>query len=185
MSKTRREPIILRRLCPADRPLLRRWLQDPAVRDAIEDETIDVSRLRETLALFESSDPFRDGGLGLLVERGGEPLGLIHFVWINWISRNAELIVFVGPSTLRRSLTAIAVVEKVGHAAFRSLNLHKVYAFVYGTNPHALALFKRLLKEEACLRSYVKSPQGYSDVHFFSMLASEYFAATARTKGRF
>ena len=185
MAERVREQIILRRLGPADRPVLRRWLRDPVVRAAIEDETITSSRMRQTVALFESSDPFRDGGVGLLVERAGNPIGLIHFVWINWISRNAEVVIFVGPGELRNSLTALALVVNVGHAAFRDLNLHKFYAFVYGSNTAALSIFKRLCTQEACLRSYVKSQNEYENVHFFGVLAAEYELVLKRLKGRF
>ncbi len=185
MAERAREQIVLRRLGPADRPILRRWLRDPVVQAAIEDETITSSRMRETVALFESSDPFRDGSVGLLVERAGKPIGLIHFVWINWISRNAEVVIFVGPGELRNSLTALALVINVGHAAFRDLNLHKIYAFVYGSNADALSVFKRFMTEEACLRSYVKSGEEYEDVHFFGFLASEYEGGLKRLKGRF
>lgn len=178
------EKIIVRRIVPADRPILRRWLKDPDVRAAIEDEIIMLSKLEETLGLFESSDPFSDSNLGLIVEVAGRPIALIHFVWINWVSRNAEVIVFVGPEDLRRSLAAAVVVEKIGHAAFRVLNLHKVYAFVYGANKAALSVFRKLMEEEACLRSYVKSSEGYTDFHFFGLLASEYFAAMKKLKGR-
>jgi RimJ/RimL family protein N-acetyltransferase len=183
MSKLGLDKIIVRRIVATDRPVLRRWLKDPEVRAAIEDETIDLSSMAQALTLFESSDPFHDSGLGLMVEAAGRPIGLIHFVWINWVSRNAEVIVFVGPGELRRSLIAAVVVEKIGHAAFRVLNLHKIYAFVYGANAAALAVFRKLMKEEACLRAYVKSPEGYSDFHFFGLLASEYFAAVEKIKG--
>lgn len=183
MAKLGLDKIIVRRVVAADRPLLRNWLKDPVVREAIEDETIDLSDVEGALAMFESSDPFRDGGLGLLVEMSGRPIALIHFVWINWVSRNAEVIVFVGPGELRRSLAAAVVVEKIGHAAFRMLNLHKIYAFVYGNNEDALSVFRKVMKEEACMRAYVKSTQGYSDFHFFGLLASEYFDAMDGLKG--
>ena len=183
MPKLGLDKIIVRRIIPADRPVLRRWLQDPIVRAAIKDETIDFTDTAKVLTLFESSDPFQDGGLGLIVEMAGRPIGLIHFVWINWVSRNAEVIVFVGPGEMRRSLVAAVVIEKIGHTAFRILNLHKIYAFVYRANTAALAVFRKLMKEEACLRAYVKSREGYSDFHFFGLLASEYFAAMNKIKG--
>jgi len=178
---------VLRRIVPGDHAILRRWLRDPAVRAGIEDDSIDFTRMQETLALFETSDPYRDGGLGLLVERRGQPIGLIHFIWINWISRNAEAVVFVGPGEMRGSLAAAAVVEKVGYAAFRMLNLHKIYAFIYGHNSTSLSVFKRVMKEEACLRAYIKpeSPGRHEDVHFFGMLAEEYHAKMQLMKGRF
>ena len=97
MSKLGLDKIIVRRILPEDRPVLRHWLNDPKVRQAIEDETIDLSRIPETIALFESSDPFRDGALGLVVEARGRLIGLIYFACLNWINRNAEVIVLVGP----------------------------------------------------------------------------------------
>lgn len=184
MSKLGLDRIIVRRIVPGDRPVLRHWLNDPDVRRAIEDETIDFSRMPETMAMFESGDPFRDGALGLIVEAMGRPIGLIHFAWLNWINRNAEVIVVVGPGELRHSLGAAVVVERIGHVAFRVLNLHKIYAFVYGSNRAALAVFRKLMKEEACLHNYVKAPQGYGDFHFFGLLAAEYFSAMEKIKGR-
>jgi RimJ/RimL family protein N-acetyltransferase len=183
VSKPGLDKIIVRRIVPQDRPMLRHWLNDPNVRKAIEDETIDFSKMPETMALFESSDPFCDGALGLIVEAKGSPIGLIHFAWLNWINRNAEVIVVVGPGELRHSLGAAVVVEKIGHVAFRVLNLHKIYAFVYGSNKDALSIFRKLMKEEACLHNYVKSPQGFGDFHFFGLLAAEYFSAMEKIKG--
>jgi len=177
--------VSLRRITADDRPLLRKWLSDPVIKTAIEDEIVDVSRMADTLNLFESSDPFKDRGVGLLVERAGRPIGLIHFIWINWISRNAEVIVLVGPSESRRSLAAAAVLERVGYAAFRVLNLHKIYAFVYESNEAALSVFRHVMQEEARLRAYVVSPEGNEDVYFFGLLASEYHAQMQRYKGRY
>jgi RimJ/RimL family protein N-acetyltransferase len=184
MAKLGLDKIIVRRLVPEDRPLLRLWLNDPAVRQALEDETLDFSKIPETMALFESSDPFCDGALGLMVEVIGRPIGLIHFAWLNWINRNAEVIVLVGPGELRHSLGAAVVVEKIGHVAFRMLNLHKIYAFVYASNQDALSVFRKLMTEEARLHNYVKSSQGYGNLHCFGLLAGEYFAAMEKIKGR-
>lgn len=183
VSKLGLDKIIVRRIVPEDRSVLRHWLNDPKVRQAIEDETIDLSRIPETIALFESSDPFRDGALGLVVEARGRLIGLIYFACLNWINRNAEVIVLVGPAELRHSLGAALVVEKIGHVAFRILNLHKIYAFVYASNQDALSVFRKLMREEACLHNYVKSDQGYGHTHMFGLLADEYFAAMARVKG--
>lgn len=167
------------------RPLLRGWLRDPAVQAAIEDETVDVSRMAETLNSFESSNPFTDGGVGLLVERAGWPIGLIHLIWINWVSRNAEVILLVGPSESGRSLSAAAVLEKVGHTAFRELNLHKLYASVYAPNEAAVSVFRRVMKEEAWFRAYVNSPEAKDDVHFSGLLASECHATMRRYERRY
>lgn len=183
VSKLGLDKIIVRRILPEDRPVLRDWLNDPKVRQAIEDETIDLSRIPETIALFESSDPFRDGALGLVVEMRGRLIGLIYFACLNWINRNAEVIVLAGPAELRHSLSAAVVVEKIGHVAFRILNLHKIYAFVYASNQDALSVFRKLMREEACLHNYAKSDQGYGHMYMFGLLADEYFSAMARVKG--
>ena len=79
VSKLGLDKIVVRRIVPDDRPMLRHWLRDPDVQQAIQDETIDLSRMKETIALFESSDPFHDGGLGLIVEVADRPIGLITF----------------------------------------------------------------------------------------------------------
>src|SRR3569623_1559658 len=103
--------VSLRRITADDRPLLRKWLSDPVIKTAIEDEIVDVSRMAATLHLFETSDPYKDRGVGLLVERAGRPIGLIQFIWMYCICRIADVFVFVGPSESRRSLAAAAVLE--------------------------------------------------------------------------
>jgi len=182
MAKLGLEKIMVRRIVPGDRPMLRHWLNGPGVRQAIEDEHIDFSKLPETMEWFESSDPFCDSALGLIIEAMGEPIGLIHFACINWINRNAEVIVLVGPGELRCSLGAAIVVEKVGHVAFRMLNLHKIYAFVYASNQGALSVFRKLMREEARLQNYVKSNHDFGDLHLFGLLASEYFLTIEKFK---
>ena len=184
LSKLGLDKIIVRRIAADDQALLRLWLNDSGVRLALEDEILDFSKLSETIALIETSDPFRDGALGLMVEAMGRPIGLIYFAWLNWINRNAEVIVLVGPGELRHSLGAAVVIEKIGHVAFRMLNLHKIYAFVYASNQDALCVFRKLMTEEACLRNYAKSNQGYGNLHCFGLLAGEYYAAMDKIEGR-
>lgn len=184
MVKQGLEKIMVRRIVPDDRSILRHWLNGPGVRQAIEDEHIDFSKLPETMEWFEVSDPFCDRALGLIVEVMDKPIGLIHFTCINWVNRNAEVIVLVGPGELRHSLGAAIVVEKVGHVAFRILNLQKIYAFVYASNQGALSVFRKLMHEEACLRNYVKSPLGFGDLYLFGLLASEYFSTIEKFKER-
>jgi RimJ/RimL family protein N-acetyltransferase len=166
--------IIVRHLDRADRPVLRRWFADPVIRAAVTDETVRPDRLSATLAMLESSDPRRKGDLCLVIEKDGRPIGLIHFVWINWTSRNAEALVFIGPEEQRGSLAAFKAVAKIGEAAFDDLNLHKVYAFIYGSNPASLGLFRRVMRTEACFRRYLKSGRGYEDVFLLGLLASDY-----------
>jgi RimJ/RimL family protein N-acetyltransferase len=165
---------------PKDRPLLSAWLRDPVVRDAVEDETVSTSRLAETLRHFESSDPFRNGSLCLVMERDDRPVGMIHFAWINWVSRNAEVIVFIGPRELRGTLAGYKCLRLIGDVAFRVLNLHKIYAFVYGSNEGSLGVLRRLLKTEACLKAYQKTGRRYEDLVTLGMLASEYERAVER-----
>lgn len=174
--------VTTRRVEPADRPLLEKWLGDPVIRAAIEDETILPSKPGETIELFEKSDPLRRGDLCLVLERGAEAIGLVHFAWINWISRNAEVVVFIGPPELRRSITALKALIELGDVAFRRLNLHKIYAFVYGANERSLSLFKRFMKPEARLKGYLKGGPTHQDVFILGMLASEYSRTLKRLK---
>ncbi len=167
---------------PKDRPILSAWLKDPVVREAVEDETVSTARLAETLRHFESSDPFRNGSLCLVMERDARPVGMIHFAWINWVSRNAEVIVFIGPRELRGTMAGFKCLSLIGDVAFRVLNLHKIYAFVYGSNEGSLGVLRRLLKTEARLKRYQKNGRRYEDLFALGMLASEYERILERIK---
>jgi RimJ/RimL family protein N-acetyltransferase len=176
--------VTVRRLEAADRPVILTWLKDPVVRAAVQDEDVRTDRPSDTLALFEECDPFRKGDLCLLAEKEGQPFALIRFSWINWVNRNAEVMIFIGPRDRRRSLAAIQAVEKIGDVAFNSLNLHKVYAFIYGSNGDSLGVFGRIMKTEARLKGYLKTETGYEDFLVLGLLADDYRRLMDRARRR-
>ncbi len=168
--------LIARRLLPSDRGIVRQWLSDPSLQRAMEDERMTKAEIERRIRHYERSDPFADEWGSYLLEMGLEPVGMIHFMWINWTSRNAEVDTFIGPQKFRDSLSTLGfrIFLKAAEIAFDQFGLNKVYAFVYGSNLRTLQAHKRLMTLEARLKNYVKREDGYEDAYVFGMLAHEY-----------
>ena len=164
-----------RRIERTDFPVLTRWFKHPKIHATIHDEECSDSSLKRKFDRLKRCDPFADGECGLILETNEVPVGFVHFMWINWISRTAEVDFFIEPAELRPFLGLIAT-RKIGQIAFEEFNLHKIYGFMYGFNETSLRFFRGWLKPEATLKGYLLRNGGACDVHVTGMLATEYFS---------
>ena len=166
-----------RRMQPDDVAMLLEWMADPTLQEVIEDEDLDEDETGDKWARVASSDPFRDRQVAFVIEADGRPVGLVHLMWINWISRTAEIDLFAAP---QRPRAGFWVVQKCGEIAFDLLNLHKIYGFVYAGNPRSLDLLARLASVEVTMSSALARPRGRQDVHIVSIFAHQYRAQMLR-----
>lgn len=177
-NPTKRSPrkLVARRPVATDRRIIRKWLSDNSLQSALEDERMSKAEIERRIRHYEQSDPFADEWGTYLLELKSEPVGMIHFMWINWSSRNAEVDTFIGPSKYRNSLSTLGfrIFVTAAEIAFNQFGLNKVYAFVYASNTRTVDVHSRLMTLEAHLKNYVKREHGYEDAYFFGMLAVEY-----------
>ena len=164
-----------RRIERTDYPLLIRWFKHPKIRATIYDEVCSENSLKRKIDRLMRCDPFADAECGLIFESNGVPVGFLHFMWINWISRTAEVDFFIEPAEQRPFLGVIAS-RKIGQIAFEEFNLHKIYGFMYGFNETSLRFFGGWMKPEARLKGYLLRNGNACDVHVTGMLATEYFS---------
>ena len=170
----------LRRLEARDIPLVQAWLSEEKMQSFIDDEKLSSSQLKRKLKKLTEQDPIEDGEVAFVVELAGEPFAFIHLMWINWISRNAEVTLLVGPASRNNSFAGWLLIQNTGELAFDVFNLNKIYGYIFGTNPHSLSVFGRIAKPEA--KYYVQRGDLREDVHILSMHAHEYHALMEQRK---
>lgn len=111
--------------------------------------------------------------LGIEDRSSGTLIGIISLSDIEWVSRRAEVAVFIGEPefrTLDRWHEATSLI--IDHA-FKSLNLHRIYGG--SMNKSVADLFIRLLgfRDEGVLRDYAFKDGIYRDCHIFGRIRSD------------
>jgi RimJ/RimL family protein N-acetyltransferase len=165
-----------RRVEAKDGATLLRWYNNPAIQATLEDEQRSAAQLRRKVEDLVSCDPYEDCRCVILFERDSRPIGMAYFMWINWISRTAEVDLMLSPEQPHGPLTGYLMMLKIADMSFREFNLHKMYGFIYGDNRRSLRLFQRFMHVEAVLKAYAKRGQRYEDVHVLGALACDYDA---------
>ena len=158
-----------------------RWLDDPKMQHALDDERTTAQQRRAFLRDLVASTPISNGRGGFVVERHGRPLGFIHLMWVNWLSRTGEVDLLVEPR-FQGTSASLVVLQKAGAVAFDWYNLNKLYAFVYATNQQSLSPLRRLMCVEATLRAAAVRDGGRTDVHIVSITAARYHRLKRATR---
>lgn len=161
------------RLIPFDREHLERvrvWMRDAETRESLG--TIappsDLSHER----WFESlqTDPRRQ----TFAIAAPQPVGLAGLNSIDLVYRNAELWIYVGDRTARRSGAGRAAVEDLLDFAFDTLGLHRIYVRVFAFNEPARKFFRACgFHDEGIDREAVFKRAEFHDVYRLAILASE------------
>lgn len=167
---------VARRAEARDTSVLLRWYANPAIQSALEDERRSPSQMRQKIEDLVSCDPYEDGRCVILFERDSRLIGMAYFMWINWISRTAEVDLMLSPEQSHGPLAGYLMMVKIADVSFREFNMHKMYGFIYGDNRRSLRLFQRFMQVEAVLKAYARRGSKYEDVHVLGTVASVYEA---------
>ncbi|MGA2916640.1 MAG: GNAT family N-acetyltransferase [Sedimentisphaerales bacterium] len=179
-SEIKEYRIVARRVEPRHRNLLLRWYGNSSIQKAMEDEPRTAVYLRRKIAQLISSDPFRDGQCAIILEMNSRPVALAHFMWINWVSRTAEIDFTLLSEKPHGLLLGVMAIDKVAQIAFEEFNLHKFYAFIYGDNHRALRFMKRYMRVEAVLKAYLKRGRRYEDAYLMGQTYDEYYVVAGK-----
>ncbi len=80
-------------------------------------------------------------------------IGIAGLHNIKYIQGNAELAILIGEKKERNKGKGSQILKLIEKYAFGTLNLHRLYAYVYGDNVEALLFFKRCLwKHEGTMK---------------------------------
>jgi RimJ/RimL family protein N-acetyltransferase len=154
--------------------LVRSWILDQELRDLVG--TIQPPSDLQHRRWFEAiqSDPARQVRL-IRAEPSGEPVGLIGLIDIDLVYRGAELWLYVGEGTRRRSGLGGDATRAMLAFAFDTLGLERVYARVVAYNAAAHALFRACgFSDEGTLRHATFKRGAFHDMHLLSILRDEF-----------
>ncbi len=178
-----RVDFVVRCVEPHDRATLMRWYGKSEIQSALEDEPLSFWDRRWKVGQLIASDPYEDEQGAFIFELDSHPVGLVHFMWINWISRTAEIDFLLAPGEKHPPLRGLMLLQRVARIAFCDLNLHKLYACVYARNRNSLKLLGRLMRMEVHLKNYLKCDGHYEDAYLAGITFEDYLSLPARVRG--
>lgn len=116
----------------------------------------------------------------MAIEDGSTHIGTIGLRNIDLIYRNAELWLYIGEQDRRGGGVARPAFDQIVAFAFQTLNLHRVYANVFGFNERAKRFFAKAgMRHEGVLREAAFKKGCFCDKHVFGLLESEFQPARA------
>lgn len=96
---------------------------------------------------------------------GGKPIGTVGLKNFDWLNRRAELFVSIGDGGYVSGGYGTDAVKTLVHYCFNSLNLHKISARVYESNPRAIRCYEKVgFKKEGLLMDEHFSSGAYENV---------------------
>lgn len=164
--------VTLRRVEPADYPLIQRWQNDPDVFDRMNYErpfSLDDIRISEENAVRE--------GIPFIIEVDGRPVGRTGLNQFRWQHGVASLYLFIGEREARGRGHGKPALEALLTHAFHSLNLRLVQLWSLSDNDRAIALYKSVgFVEDGRLRDRSLIAGGLVDHIVMSITREEFFA---------
>jgi RimJ/RimL family protein N-acetyltransferase len=140
--------ITLRRVEPADYPLIQEWQNDPDVFGRMDYQrpfTLDDIRKAEERGA-EKEYPF-------MIEADGRPIGRCGLFGVRWRDRTGSLYIFIGVKDVWGKGYGKDAIRGLLTYAFETLNLDLVQLYSLGDNDRAVHMYKSLgFLEEARLR---------------------------------
>lgn len=167
----RGERITLRTVEPDDGEFLRRWHNDPAIRNGL---MFTMPQNREQVSSFIETDDENDEWLNLLICLDEEPIGVVELNEIRY--RRGELVCWLIPEQQGDGYATEAVSLLIDHA-FDVLGLHRVYGRTLGYNAGSQALLERLgFSKEGEFREHVFIDGEFQTLKWYGILEDEWRA---------
>jgi UDP-4-amino-4,6-dideoxy-N-acetyl-beta-L-altrosamine N-acetyltransferase len=168
--KTRR--VSLRALGAEDLDRTLEWVNDP-----------EITRYTGTVFPISASehqlwyqDLLRDRSRRMfaIVTSEAKHIGNIALTDIDWVTRNAEILVYIGEAEFRAKGYGTEAIAALVEFAFGRLNLHRLYARVFSYNQPAMKSFEKCgFQSEGLLREHVFRDGSYHGVAILGILRKE------------
>ncbi|HVL90552.1 MAG TPA: GNAT family protein [Actinomycetota bacterium] len=169
-------PVMIRRVEPADYPLIQRWQNDPEIFSLM-----DYERPFSAADIVASEENAARKGIPFIIEAGGTPIGRIGLNGFRHRDRTASLYVFIGEKAAWGSGNGRAAIELALRYAFGTLNLRLVQLWTLAHNERAIHLYERIgFSEDARLRDRSWIEGRYVD-HLVMSITADEFASRSGT----
>lgn len=166
----------LRPIEAEDLAAIRRWHNDPGLRDAQRGYPFPVSPPMEEawLARAQRGDG-RSATFAIQQRRDGALVGFTLLDQIDWPARTARFGITIGETAARgRGLGRKALGLMLGYG-FLTLNLGRIWLEVVAFNARAIALYESAgFVREGCLRGHAFAAGAHHDVLMFGLMRDEW-----------
>lgn len=113
--------------------------------------------------------------LGIYLKDSVSIIGVIRLKYIDWISRNAELGIYIGEDKYRGRGLGKEALKLLLNYAFQEINLHKISLTVLGSNINAIKLYSSCgFTKEGLLKEQFWVNGKYENVFLMGLLRNEY-----------
>jgi RimJ/RimL family protein N-acetyltransferase len=169
--------IYFRALDVDDEPLLRKWINDPAVRQHLLHRPA-LNSLREREFIEAQGKNPNEYVFGVVAKTGERLIGNIGLHRIDPVSRSAVLGVMIGDTASQGRGYGREAVRLVLKFAFEELNLNRVSLGVFANNWRAIRTYQKTgFVQEGCARQAQYRNGRYQDEYHFAILRSEWEAS--------
>lgn len=134
------------------------------------------STMQQVESWYASTNADRNQALlGIYSQEPKQLIGLFRLMYIDWISRVAELGIYIGPREFRGSGRGAQSLIQGLHYGFESLNLNKIWLRVISTNLPAIKLYKSLaFVEEGLLKEHFFAKGEYHDLIVMALTRQQF-----------
>lgn len=174
------EPIYLRALEISDLERCHKWHNDRNLYDLLVGSFHFVSKQAEQ-AWLESKLAFshHEVNLAICLKESDKHIGNIYLHKIDWISRNAQLGIFIGESEERNKGYGQSAVRQLLLHAFSDLGMKKIYFNVLADNKTAIHVYEKCgFKVEGRLKNQVFKQGKWKDLIVMGICVEEYLDDT-------
>jgi len=170
------EPIYLRPLELSDLDRCHKWHNDRSLYDMLVGPFRFVSKQAEQ-AWLERKTGFSQSeiNLAICIKESDKHIGNIYLREMDWISRHAQLEIFIGESGERSKGYGESAIRQLLHHAFSDLGLKRIYLHVLADNKTAIHVYeKKGFHFEGTLKNHVFKQGCWKDVMVMGLCADDH-----------
>jgi len=157
-----------------DESLLRRWINDPTVREyMLHRPPLNAAREKEWIESLGKSP--LEYVFGVVISQEHRLIGTTGLHRLNPVSRSASLGVCIGDRTFQGRGYGREAIQLLLKFGFEELNLNRISLSVFADNWRAIRTYQKVgFCQEGCARQAFYRNGRYQDEYLFAMLRSEW-----------
>lgn len=167
--------VCLKTIEDQDLEYIYKWKNDWGLAELIKAYPLPIARYEIQEWVKKNHSDKNQIFLGIYLKDYVSIIGVIRLKYIDWISRNAELGIYIGEDKYRGRGLGKEALKLLLKYAFQEINLHKISLTVLEYNANAIKLYKSCgFTQEGLLREQFWVNGKYENVFLMGLLRNEY-----------